>query len=1153
MAQSTATTFDLLIGRAVDGTYPVTVIASPAGETETAVMARLTPDDDEIRETLEQIEDRDTDAQILQWLGGEFFDQLFTGQIAALYRASMAITQGQGQRLRIRLRVDTDAPELVTLPWELLYDSTADMVLAASPDIDFVRHFPVRKPSKSTTVQLPLRVLVAISNPEGVPPLDVAKERAIIQEAIERQKEPASMVLHVVEHATPAALADALRSFDPHIFHFIGHGINDGTQGFTVLEDETGQPALVDDRAFREIFAHGTETRLVVLNACQSATVVGSKSLNGLAPSLLQRRISAVVAMQYAVADVTATLFAREFYRSLAAGLPVDEAVSAARRAIYVEVGRESADWATPVLYLRAKDGILFELETPELSAPSPIPPPPPPATPPDFPNFVGRTLEIAEYGQMLTEQGIAVIAGMPGVGKSAVAARVVAEWAAPSRPAPPNGPKEPGRIFWHTFRPDEKVEAIVWKLAGFLAWHGRPEVWEMLQGLVLAGGQLPPTDVLLDYIFQSIKGQGYLLCLDDFHHVEGDRLWDALADRLRAQVLAGEVRLLIVSGRIPDFVKVTRHKPLTGLSVADSRLLLAQRDVTLDAAHFAKLYDRTAGNAELLTLAGDALRDSPEPDRIIDRLAASADVERFLLDQVDRDLAEDEKLVMSGIAVLLGHPGSRDAIEDVLDGQNVRRTLTLLTNRFLLREDDAHPDRTYAQHAIVQAFYYDLLSRRERRAMHARAAEWYHHEEADDLRAARHYFHAGQPDQAAKLATGDVWAQINSGHSQSLGDLLAQFETRQLEPDLWLEVKLAQGKLHGFWGETEAGQGFFEDVLAQTPTPSQRVRALRGLGELLQQADPEAALDWLQQGLDLNAGADPEQEAALRIAIGTIHMWLGSFDEAAENLQAGLDLLSAGPSQLRATALENLGVVAAQGQGEMARGIALTQEALAISRRLHDHFKTAEILSTLGAYRNMAGDGDGALAELHQALALAQQIGSEKLLAAVEINLGSVGLDGDPESYAEVQGHLERGLALARKTGQSVFESIGLTNLAELMIRQEAWTTAGDYLTEAETLATALGNQLVFPVIRQGWAQIYLAQGDFQAALAEATQAVALCRETGEALELGIALRILGEAYRANHQPQAAVTAFAESVTVLGEDYPQELARTQAKMGLDE
>ena len=44
---------------------------------------------------------------------------------------------------------------------------------------------------------------------------------------------------------TTHALAQALRTFDPHIFHFIGHGMNEGGQGFAILEDEAGQPALV--------------------------------------------------------------------------------------------------------------------------------------------------------------------------------------------------------------------------------------------------------------------------------------------------------------------------------------------------------------------------------------------------------------------------------------------------------------------------------------------------------------------------------------------------------------------------------------------------------------------------------------------------------------------------------------------------------------------------------------------------------------------------------------------------------------------------------------------------------------------------------------------------------------------------------------------
>jgi tetratricopeptide (TPR) repeat protein len=319
-------------------------------------------------------------------------------------------------------------------------------------------------------------------------------------------------------------------------------------------------------------------------------------------------------------------------------------------------------------------------------------------------------------------------------------------------------------------------------------------------------------------------------------------------------------------------------------------------------------------------------------------------------------------------------------------------------------------------------------------------------------------------------------------------------------------------------------------------------------MGELLMQADPEAALDWLQQGLSANAGADPEQEAALRIAVGTLHMWLGAFEEAAENLQAGLDGLPVGPSQLRATALENLGVLAVEGEGDMDRGIALTEEALAISRRIHDDFKRAEILSTLGTYRFNAGDWPGALADLHGALAFAQQIGSDKLLAAVELNLGTVGLHAEPDNYDQVQVHLETGLALARKTGQQIFENICLTNLAELMIRRERWTEAEGFLTAAEVLTARLDDQLSVPIIRQGWAQVHLARGDVDSALSAATEAVALSRELGEAVELGVSLRILGKVLRAMGRFREAQEAFTESMTVFGDGYPHELARTQVE-----
>ena len=64
-------------------------------------------------------------------------------------------------------------------------------------------------------------------------------------------------------------------------------------------------------------------------------------------------------------------------------------------------------------------------------------------------------------------------------------------------------------------------------------------------------------------------------------------------------------------------------------------------------------------------------------------------DIERFLIGKVDDTLSEGEREVMRGVAVLLGYPGTREAIEVALDSDNVRRQLRHLADRFLLTTRD--------------------------------------------------------------------------------------------------------------------------------------------------------------------------------------------------------------------------------------------------------------------------------------------------------------------------------------------------------------------------------------------------------------------------------------------------------------------------------
>src|SRR5947207_3281846 len=83
--------------------------------------------------------------------------------------------------------------------------------------------------------------------------------------------------------------------------------------------------------------------RLVVLNACQTATTDNVDAYSGIAQGLIQQEAPAVVAMQFPITDGAAIVFTSEFYGALADGEPVDQAVTSARKAMLSDFVRE---WA---------------------------------------------------------------------------------------------------------------------------------------------------------------------------------------------------------------------------------------------------------------------------------------------------------------------------------------------------------------------------------------------------------------------------------------------------------------------------------------------------------------------------------------------------------------------------------------------------------------------------------------------------------------------------------------------------------------------------------------------------------------------------------------------------------------------------------------
>ncbi len=206
-------------------------------------------------------------------------------------------------------------------------------------------------------------MLLVISSPSDLDPLDSEGEEGLIRKALEKHISSGLIQIDTISKATIDAIYQKMNEKAYNVFHFIGHGVFGNNKGHVALVDEDGRASLLDDEAFANLFLGRRGLGLVILNSCEGAMTSSGQVFRGMAPCLVQRGIPAVVAMQYTILDSTAKIFAEEFYRSLARGEPVDRAVQSARNLISIKVKLDNRGFATPVLFMRAKDGLILNLQ----------------------------------------------------------------------------------------------------------------------------------------------------------------------------------------------------------------------------------------------------------------------------------------------------------------------------------------------------------------------------------------------------------------------------------------------------------------------------------------------------------------------------------------------------------------------------------------------------------------------------------------------------------------------------------------------------------------------------------------------------------------------------------------------------------------------
>ena len=533
---------------------------------------------------------------------------------------------------------------------------------------------------------------------------------------------------------------------------------------------------------------------------------------------------------------------------------------------------------------------------------------------------FIGRQAEIERVEEMLARVEVAIIYGVGGVGKSALAYAVAARWK--------------GKIVHHGVAPDQPVAAQVDDIRRQLAGGPVPEITRERDRIM--------------HLAAKLDEQGALLLLDDIHRLETSSqslLVDTLSRMLqRGRLIATSRELVSVPGAHADRFEMR----LEGLDLASARALWFSLDELYGpSSGFENAWARSRGNPFLLRRVHAGGLDE---DPIVSSVAA---------------LTEAERLV-AGILAVADMRLPTSLILSLLPDARALTALRQLVTRMIVTLDEPG---TCALHDLFRGAVSAALTTEERRTLHQQLADRLIEATLDPvvrvrevtrhLRAMERYAEAGDYllKHSRELVRHGAMSELLRAleaiplqqrsldvrvcHARAVGRLLdlprAYLELKQLSettPEPKVNLKLALGHIAMLTANLPVAEEVLREVVQEPQlSPRQRSRGtiiftlaltLQGRGEearaLLETADEQSA-DPVDRGLFLMFAAfsfwldgqlleaeqrvhqaqsffEHQEQQSLRAAsyspLFLTVLWanLGKFGQAAEALQRSEALL---------------------------------------------------------------------------------------------------------------------------------------------------------------------------------------------------------------------------------------------------------------------
>ncbi|MBD1808994.1 tetratricopeptide repeat protein [Microcoleus sp. FACHB-SPT15] len=1074
--------------------------------------------------------------QKFQDWGEQLFELVFRSSEQARQFFQAATYEGLNQ---CELVITSDSPEVLNLPWELLYSPSDRQFLA--PSLAGMSRSLSDYTVRAEMGDLPqdkLNILLVIARPYGEKDIALRTIARPLLAAVANIRQKVNLkVLRPPSFEQFERELNANRGFY-HIVHFDGHGDFDANsigfqhtlgaagQGLLVFEKNDGSPDIVTAAQIAQNLAD-CRVPIFVLNACKSAQE-GEEKFSSVATRLVSLGAKGVVAMAYSVYAEAAKHFMGRLYGELAAGATLDSAVAAGRKNVLNKPQRPSPkgdkplqDWLVPVLYQQ-------ESYTPFIPTTTDIDVldiedflEPTVSNLVGFPEegaygFIGRDYDILRLERAFRQNNIVLLQGMAGVGKTELACGF-ARWLEETQ-------GRTGKIFFMSFEQGATLSNVVNQV-------GR-EVWGDKFSQYRAEQQ---QQIVLNYL----KTQPSLLIWDNFEPVGGfpagnEPLLNATErdslQRFLKELRGGKSWVLITSRREERWLdRIYTLLNLQGLQEQDVEELAAEilQRAGVDRAKLPPQY------LDLLKLLGG----HPLSLRVVlPHLKTQSPVQ--LIEALRQGLntfqgAEEEGRDKS-LTVSLDYSFAKLS-------EGARQHLPFLAlfservNADFLHALSNSPDDNFGQgyravfgETLQKAHWLGLLNEAAEAGILEHldltiykihpALPWY-------LRQRLSEQHAAQEVSELEKKLLVFYAYFADKYYRELisNAELASFVLRIEEPNLLQNLRLAEQQQSWEYAQAilQALDEVYERIGRKLEFRALRQRALDQIGIYLSEAKAkgqDASNFWMYlRGVDANEA----------LIVGDLEGARAIYQEILDELTS-LDDTSVNDNI--AVAYHLLGVVA-QKQRHFEEAKAFYQQALQIYKDAEDWSKAATIYHQLGRVAEDQWYWDEAIAFYHNARKIFEDAGDWYSCAKVYYQLGNVAYL--QQHWDEAKLFYYKSLKIKEDAGDWYSAANDYYQLGLVAQKKRRWDEAKDFYHKALKIKEDAGDTYNASYQYYGLGEIAKEQGDFDSAVAYFQKAFAARSAANDWYKAFLTIAVWGRTLETQEKWIEAVIIYIQALAI--------------------